>query len=378
MFSPDAADWDRIRGEFPALEKWTYLNTATFGQVPRRAVEAVARHFARRDELACSDFLTWFDEADLIRASLARLIRCEPADIAFVPNAATALGLLLGGIDWKPGDRIVSLEREFPNCLYHPALLRSRSVEFVETPWERFYEAVTPNTRLAVLSEVNYTTGFRPPLAQLARFLRERGVLLFLDGTQSLGALEFDARAAQPDMYAVHGYKWLLAPNGAGFIYVHPSLRKRLAPNVIGWRSHRDWRQVDNLHHGAPEFKTEAERYEGGMLTFAVLYALGASVEMILEIGPGAIERRVLALADCTRACLRRLGGRLLSDESPYYDSPIVAARFERKPASWLARELKARGILVSARHDYLRVSTHFYNNEEDIERLETALAGLL
>jgi len=378
MFSPDAVDWHRIRGEFPALDRWTYLNTATFGQVPRRAVEAVARHFARRDELACSDFLVWFDEADLIRASLARLVRCEPADVAFVPNAATALGLLLGGIDWKPGDRIVSLEREFPNCVYHPALLGNRSVEFVETPWERFYETVTPNTRLAVLSEVNYTTGFRPPLAQLSRFLRERGVLLFLDGTQSLGALEFDARAVQPDMYAVHGYKWLLAPNGAGFMYVHPSLRERLAPSVIGWRSHREWRQVDNLHHGAPEFKTEAEKYEGGMLTFAVLYALGASVEMILEISPGAIEQRVLALADCTRACLRHLGGRLLSDESPHYDSPIVAVRFEQKPASWLARELKARGILVSARHDYLRVSTHFYNNEEDIERLEAALADLL
>ncbi len=373
-----APDWKLIRAEFPALERWTYLNTATFGQVPRRAVEAVARHFARRDELACSDFLDWFDDADRIRGAVARLIHSEPADIAFIPNAATALGLLLGGLDWKPGDRIVSLENEFPNCIYHPALLGGRGIEFIEAPWQGFFDAVTPNTRLVALSEVNYTTGFRPPLAAIARFLRPRGVLLFVDGTQSLGALQFDAGAIQPDMYAVHGYKWLLAPNGAGFMYVRPSLRARLAPNVIGWRSHRDWRRVDSLHHGAPEFKSEAEKYEGGMLTFPVVYALGAAVEMILETGPAAIEQRALELAGATRACLRRLGGRLLSDEAPHFDSPIVAARFEGRPASALAQALRDRGILVSARHDYLRVSTHFYNNEEDIARLEAQLQSLL
>lgn len=371
-----APNWAQIRAEFPAVSQWTYLNTATFGQVPRRATEAVAGHFSRRDELACSDFLSWFDDADRVRNSIARLIHCRSADIAFVPNAATALGLLLGGIEWRPGDRIVSLRNEFPNCLYHPALLRERSVEFVETAWEGLYDAITPRTRLVVLSEVNYTTGFRAPLPELARFLRERDVLLFVDGTQSLGALQFNAAEVQPDMYAVHGYKWLLSPNGAGFMYVRPSVREWLQPNVIGWRSHRDWRRVDNLHHGAPEFKAEAEKYEGGMLAFPIVYALGAAVEMILEIGPGAIEQRVLALAEYTRSCLRRLGAQL--DEGSHFNSPIVAARFEGRSASRIAQALKAQRILVSARHDYLRVSAHFYNNEEDIDRFGAELKRLL
>lgn len=373
-----APDWSAIRAEFPALARWTYLNTATFGQVPRCAVEAIAQHFQRRDELACSDFLQWFEDADRIRALAARLIHAEPSDIAFIPNAATALGLLLGGICWRPADRIVTLEHEFPNLIYHPALLATRGLEFVETPWEKFWDAVTPNTRLVLLSEVNYITGFRAPLAEIAPELRRRGILLFVDGTQSAGALRFDAARIQPDIYAVHGYKWLLAPNGAAFMYVHPELRARLAPNVVGWRSHRDWRAVDNLHHGAPVFRAEAEKYEGGMITFAVLYALEASLRLILETGVERIERRVLELADRVRHVVREAGGRLLSDAAPHYDSPLVAARFPGRTASELARQLAARRVLVSARHDYLRISPHFYNDEADVERLREELRRLL
>jgi selenocysteine lyase/cysteine desulfurase len=373
-----AADWEAIRAEFPALTRWTFLNTATFGQLPRRAVEAMAGHLARRDELACEDFLDWFDDADRIRGVIARLIHCHAEDIAFIPNAATALALLLGGLDWQPGDRIVTLRDEFPNNLYHPALLKRYGVEPVETSWPHFYNAITARTRLVVVSEVNYTNGFRPPLGEISRFLRERNVLLYVDGTQSVGALEFDVSAVEPDLLAVHGYKWLLSPNGAGFMYVSPHLRERLEPHVVGWRSHRDWRRVDSLHHGAPEFKSEAEKYEGGMLTFPVIYAMSASVEMMLEIGPAVIERRVLELVDLTRATLRRLGARLPCDESPHFDSPIVAARLEGRDASHIASRLRARNILISARHGNLRVSTHFYNNEEDLERLEGELRRVM
>ncbi|MGC8794113.1 MAG: aminotransferase class V-fold PLP-dependent enzyme [Bryobacteraceae bacterium] len=288
---PAAPDWAAIRAEFPALSRWTYLNTATFGQVPRRAIQAIARHFERRDELACSDFLSWFDDADRIRGKVAHLINATRGDIAFVPNVATALGLLLSGIQWQPGDRIVTLELEFPDLIYHPALLAACGVEFVETSWARFPHALTRNTRLVAVSEVNYITGFRAPLAEIAPELRQRGILLFIDGTQSAGALRFDAAAIQPSIYAVHGYKWLLAPDGAGFMYVHPELRERLAPNVIGWRSHRDWRWVDNLHHGAPVFTGEAEKYEGGMIPFAVLYAMEAFLDLILELGDRAHRR---------------------------------------------------------------------------------------
>jgi len=370
-----APDWQQIRSEFPSLAEWTYLNTATFGQMPRRAAEAVANHFMRRDALACSDFMRWFEDADRIRERIAQFIRCQPADVAFIQNASAGLSLLLGGLTWKAGDQIVTLEDEFPNHYYYPSHLGGCGVEFVETPWERFYDAFTPRTRLVAISTVNYSTGFRPPLEEIAPELRRRGILLYLDGTQSLGALEFDVSRIQPDLLSVDAYKWLLTPNGASFMYVSPALRERLAPAVIGWRSDRNWRNHENLHHGAPQFAAEAEKYEGGMLPFGLLYALDAVIEMIQAIGPRRIEKRVMSLAAKTREVLRGAGATLLSDRGPHYDSPIVTARFEGRDAPAIARELQSRKVLVAARHGNLRVSPHFYNNEADLDRLREALS---
>jgi cysteine desulfurase/selenocysteine lyase len=364
-----ATDWAGVRSEFPALQNWTYLNTATFGQLPRCATDAVAKHFERRDELACSDFISWFDDVDHVRDLLATLIHCAAEDIAFIPNAASGLAILINGLTWRAGDRIVALEGEFPNNSYFPAVLANQGVEFVETSWEQFESAITPATRLVLMSTVNYTTGFRPPVADVGRFLRERGVLFYVDGTQSVGALQFDTASVQPDVFAVHGYKWLLSPNGAAFVYVRPELRKTLTPNVVGWRSDRAWRGVDQLNHGAPELSDTAEKYEGGMLNFSAIYAMGASVQMMLDIGPAVIEQRVMELAGMTRAMLRDAGASILHD-----GAPIIAAHFDGLDASCLAKDLRERRIHVSARHGNLRVSTHFYNNEDDIEKLRRAL----
>lgn len=374
MSESNQPDWQKIRAEFPALSHWTFLNTATFGQMPRAGTEAAARHFAQRDEFACADFMDWFDDADRIRGVCARLVHCEAADIAFIQNASTALSLLLGGIDWKAGDRVVTLENEFPNHYYHPLFLGNRGVEFVETTWDRFYDAITPSTRLVAISMLNYSTGFRAPLDEISRFLRERGVLFYLDGTQGLGALALDLSRIHVDMFAVHAYKWLLSPNGAGFMYVNPSVREWLQPGVIGWRSHAGWRNHDNLHHGTPQFKESAEKYEGGMLAFTVLYAMAAALEMFLTIGPATIERRVAEIVEKTRAVLRGAGAGLISDRCPHYDSPIVAAQFEGRDPSAIARGLQQRKVLVAARHGYLRVSPHFYNTESDLDRFAEVL----
>jgi len=188
-----------------------------------------------------------------------------------------------------------------------------------------------------------------------------------------MGALRFDASRIQPDMLAVHAYKWLISPNGAGFMYVRPDLRERLRPNVLGWRSHHDWRNVDNLHHGVPELSSSAEKYEGGSVTFPVLYAMEASIDLVLELGPDAIERRVLELAAKTRETMRAFGASV--EECA---SPIVAAKFENRDVSALAQALKEKRVLVAARRGHLRVSPHFYNNEQDLETLASTLRSLI
>lgn len=368
-----AADWRAVRAEFPALERWTHLNSATFGQLPRCAVDAAMRHFAQRDELACSDFLEWFEDVDRVRGTVARLIGCEANDVGFVANASAGLAIFLNGIDWRNGDRVVTLAGEFPNNLYGPAALARLGVEVVETTWDRLPEAIDPRTRAVVLSTVNYTTGFRPPVEEIAGTLRERGAHLYLDGTQSVGALRVDLAAMRPAMLCVDGYKWLLSPNGAGFIYVPKEVRQWLRPNATGWRSDRRWRNVGELHRGVPELPEEAERYEAGMLPFAMLFAMEASVKLMLEIGVEEIERRVLSLAEATRTVLRSVGG-----EVEDHGTQIVAARFPGRDVGAIGARLRQRRVLVAARHGYLRVSPHFYNDEGDLERLEAAIREVL
>lgn len=358
-------DWQKIRSEFPALENRAYLNTATFGQLPRRATAAVAQHWQHRDELACTDFLSWYDDADRLRASIGKLIGATAGDIAFTSSAAGALGMVLAALDLQPDENIVTLQDEFPNYLYLPQMR--------ETPWDRFYDSIDTKTRLVAISEVNYATGFRPPLAEISRFTRERGIILFVDGTQSLGALAIDLRNLQVDIYAVHGYKWLISPTGAGFMAVLEPLRSRLKPVMVGWRSHKTWRNVDNLHHGVPEFADTAEKYEGGGLPFPLLYAMEQSVELMLETGPRAIEERVLQLAESTRDQLRNLGAEIAEN-----GSQIVAAKFPGLDPSHLARELRAKNVNVAARHGFLRISPHFYNNDDDLEQLCAAIKPLI
>ena len=376
-----ASDWNQVRRQFPVLEKWVYLNSATFGPVPQCAVEAANRHWRHRDEQACSDFLDWFSDADRVRGKAARLIGAQPADIAFVPSAGAALSWLMQGIGWRPGDQVLTLAHEFPNNLYYPLVWRERQVESIEAPLPQgrfdlddFLSLLTARTRLVLLSTVNYSTGLRPPLKEIGGALRERGVLFYVDATQSLGALRLDAKSAAISFLALHGYKWMLSPTGIGFACIPAEVRQWLSPSIYSWRSHQDWRNVDRLHHGAPELPEAAMRYEGGVLNFPGIYAMEAVLDLIASLGAEAIEQRVLQLAAKTRDVLRSRGGVLLAGQHPYYESPIVTAQFPGVDMSKLAVELKRRRIVVAARQGNLRVSPHFFNNEEDLGELDEAL----
>ena len=373
--------WDQVRRQFPVLDKWVYLDSASFGPLPQCAVEAANRHFQHRNDQACIDFLDWFTDADRVRAKVARLIGAQPADIAFAPSAGAALSWLMQGIAWEPGDQLLTLPHEFPNNLYYPLVWGRRGVELIQAPLhagrfslEDLLACVTPRTRLVVMSMVNYSTGLRPPLEEIGAALRERGVLFYTDATHSLGALRLDVRAAGIGFLALHAYKWMLSPAGIGFVYVSPEVREWLAPSIYSWRSHQDWRNVDQLHDGEPHLPEAAIRYEGGLLNFSGIYAMEAVLDLMETLGAEAIEKRVLELAARTREIVRAHGGVLLSGTHPYFESPIVAAQFPGSDMSKLAVELRRRRIVVAARKGNLRVSPHFFNNEEDLQQLDRAL----
>ena len=376
-------DWAAQRKLFPALNIWAHLNTAAFGPIPSTGVRAISEHFRARDESAALDFLTWFDRLDRIRGKIARLIGAEACDIAFCPSAGAGLAWLLRGIDWRAGDEVIGFEHEFPNNQYAPSVLESEGVRFRSLPTppktleiDQILDAVGPRTRLVLVSSVNYSNGLRAPLASLGPELRRKGVLLCVDATQTVGALSLDLSSTSVDFLVVHGYKWLMSPAGAGFVYVPASTRAWLAPSIVSWRSHRDWRSYESLHHGRPELPDDASKYEGGVQSFAPLFALEASLDVILACGIESIERRVLGLSRQCREILAVHGGILTSPADGSGGSQIVTAAFPDRDSAVLRRRLEADKVAVSVRQGNLRVSPHFFNNAEDLSRLDAALAG--
>jgi selenocysteine lyase/cysteine desulfurase len=324
-------------------------------------------HLQRRDHFATSDAPKWFDDLDRLRAKLAKLIHAEASDIAMIPSTAHGLAIPLNGIDWQPGDRIVTLDPEFPNNTYAPSMLSTKGVEFIESPLADLEKNVNARTRLVIVSALNYVTGLRAPLADIRRLCPN--ALLFVDGTQGCGALEFNLPELDIDIFAVHGYKWMLSPTGAGFLYVKPSVRKWLQPNIIGWRSHHNWRDWANLHHGTPVLSDTAERYEGYFPAMPLYYAMEQSVDLFLRLGPAQIEARILDLAAQLRTRIEALGGTVANE-----NTPILATKFPGIDSSTLAAKLNERNIILTARHGLLRVSLHLYNNEADIDHFAEAV----
>lgn len=374
-------DWGAVRALFPACRRWTHLNSAAFGPVSSTSVAAMNRQLADAADTASSNFMDWFDRLDTIRAKIGRLVGADATDIGFCPNAGTALSWFLNGIRWNSGDEVIAIDHEFPNNLYAPLLLDRVNVGFRRLPApngpispDLILDALGPRTRLVLLSSVNYSNGFRAPLESLGPELRRRGVLLCVDATQSVGVLRHDLHSTPVDFLFAHGYKWMLCPPGAGFFYAPKATRDWLAPTVVSWRSHKDWRNHEQLHHGRPELPDDASVYEGGVQSFALLFALEASVDLMLECGSDAIERRALGLARECREILRSRGMCLLSTDDAGSESAIVTASVPDGDAIALRRALEEKRIAVSARQGNLRVSLHFFNNLDDLRRLAGAL----
>ncbi len=373
-----AINWQSVRAEFPALANCAWLNTATFGQVPLRAQTAVRRHFERANLFGGRDFLQWYDALDELRGEVASLFHAGAADVAFIPNTAFALSLLMNGIDWREGDEVVVFDQEFPNQIYAAELLDARGVRLVRARLGEWKAALSERTRLVAVSQTNYSTGRDAPVAEMTAETRNRGALIYVDGTQSAGARRFDFAACEPDLYAVNAYKWMNSPPGAGYMLVPARTREWLRPGTVGWRSDRNWRNVNHLHDGRPEFAEAAERYEGGMLAFVNLFAMRESIRLLKEIGPDAVEQRALWLADLVRHELKAVGASPLEEEKPGSYGHIVAARLPGVDPGDVVRAMEAANVIVSARSGFLRVSPHYYNDESDVERFAVVLRKAL
>lgn len=373
-------NWERTRAFFPVTRDLAYFNHAGVAPISTRAAEALARYVHAATRRGAFDYDRDFDaEIERVRGRAARLLEVDAEEIAFVKNTTEGIGLVAAGLDWRRGDRVVTCDLEYPSNVYPWWSLREQGVETLmlpardgRLPLDALEEALRqPQTRLLALSAVQFGNGLRLDLASVGELCRRHGVLFCLDAIQGLGCLPLAPRDVGVDFLAADGHKWLLSIEGCGIFYCARPLLDRVRPRVVGWRSVADNRDFDRYHL---ELQPGAGRFEEGTPNTPGVFALGAAIDLLLELGIPAIAERVLGLTDRLVEGLRERGARVHSPRGPGEASGIVAFTRPDEPPERTVARLRAQRIFVIKRRGYVRASPHFYNSEAEIDALLEAL----
>jgi cysteine desulfurase / selenocysteine lyase len=367
MNQPDLRSY---RGEFPVTENLIYLNHAAVAPLARPAAEAMARLARDTLEYGMLHYDEWLETYAGLRQSAARLIHAEPEEIALLKNTSEGIATIAMGLDWRPGDRVIAFEEEFPANQYPWRRLEARGVKIewlgATDPLDRIDEAAR-GARLLALSFVQYLTGFRADLKAIGEICRRQGAIFVVDAIQGLGAFPLDARAARIDALAADGHKWLLGPEGCAILYISRELQERVEPVEFGWTNaaaYEDYASRDMTP------RTDAGRYECGTLNTIGCHGLRASIDFLLSIGIERIAPVVRSLADRIAEGVRARGYETLGIRTPENGAGIVSFRKQGIDSSAIVAGLSRNRILTSARAGWVRASPHFYIAPEEIEQM--------
>jgi kynureninase len=369
------------REEFPITATSNYLNNCSLTPMPRSARRALDEYAALWTVHGGRAWYShWMDELEALRADLAAVLAADTDEIALQPGVSAALVAVASAIDYRERDTVVVADIDFPTD-GHVFLARAHQgvrVRFVHSPdgisvpIEAFAEAIDERTALVCTGHVFYASGAVQDVAALARLAHAKGALLLVDAYQSIGALPFDAHAANVDFLAGGTLKWLMGGPGLGFLYVRRDLSSRLQPTALGWWSQRDPFAFDVRHL---DLAPNARRFEYGTPSVPTAYAARAGLALLREIG---VER--------VRASHRHLSQRLVEralERGLRLRCPVEADRRTSivtvaHPDPWRAVDaLRDRGIIVDARPGVVRFSPHFFNTEAEIDDAVEAMAAL-
>jgi selenocysteine lyase/cysteine desulfurase len=332
-----------------------YVNTASIGLPPRRVIEALeeAIDVWRTGRAEAADYDTIVDRA---RRRFADLVSVAPDRVAIGNQVSTFSGLVAAAL--PDGARVLAAEEEFTSVLFPFLAHADRGVRVQTVPLDRLRAAIRPGVSLVAVSAVQSADGRLVPggLEGLASAAAEHGCLTYVDATQAVGWLPFDADRF--DFVSCAAYKWLLAPRGTAFGVVRPERLEMLRPLHAGWYAGADpWTSI----YGPPLRLAKDTRRLDISPAWLAWAGTAPALELLGEVGIAAIHRHDLGLANALR---ERLG-------LPPGDSAIVTV-----PAEGGLERLRSAGIRASIRAGAVRLSFHLHNTESDVDAVARALRG--
>jgi cysteine desulfurase / selenocysteine lyase len=385
------------RAMFPSLTARAYLAHAAISPpsvTVERAIFTGLTAYASKGALA---FGSAVEQRNRLRANLAKLLGAELDGVALIPNTSAGVTCIALGLPWRRGDRVLLFEGEFPanTTPWQRAAelfgleLRWHSADLFRTDPTRAFEALdrelAAGVRLVALSQVQFQTGHRMPLAEVAARTHRHGAELFVDAIQGLGAVPLDVVREGVDYLASGSHKWLMGTEGCGVLYARPSLASALRPHVAGWLSHeapfRFLAEGAGLLTYDRPLRARADVFEGGTPNALGCFALEASTSLLLELGVGAIHTHVNAYLDALEAGLVARGFESLRSASPEARSCILGvippkARGPKAPV--FQRMLGERGVTTSVPDGVLRFAPHWPNDAREVPEVLRAVDDVL
>lgn len=363
--------------EFPVAKSKIFLAHAGVCPLPRRLAQAMND---------CANEATLGDQEEFVmhriddaRRAGARLLNCEPDEVALVGPTSLALSFVAAGLNFRKGDNLLIYHDDYPSNVYPWMALAGQGVKVRLLNIRHLgvirkvdvMGQVDEDTKLVALASNHFISGHRLEHEAIGAFLRERGILFCLDAIQTLGA--FPTTVENVDFLAADAHKWLLGPCGAGVFYVKKDLQEKLNPPVYGWHNVRN---PNFVAQDKIEFRAGAAKFEAGTHNLIGLVGLLAAMELALEVGVDNIGRELLRKRAWLVPAIQAKGYTVLNPE-PKADnaSGITAFYLPGQGLTGLHAKLTSAGVITSLRTDrkgqkYIRLSPHFYNTDAELQRV--------
>jgi len=375
------------RDDFPALDRFTYLNTASTGLVPVSAVRP-AHDFEAELAQAGTTGMDEDTEVGILegaRNAAADLLGAAQETIAICTSFTDALCQVAWWLRPGRGQNVVSTDVDFPSVTYpwhrisEDTGCEVRLVSVLEDPQgfdiDKVAERVDSATAAICISHIQYLTGHRLDLIDLATLAHDHDALLIVDATQSAGQVPIDVTATGVDVLITGSYKWLCSTFGAAACYLSPPVLERFRPPFVGWRSTEHPYSLDARWQ---PLAATARRMEYSTMSYAAAIAFGHAIRYISAMSLNEVAAHNAELASQVADGLTHRGATLLTPADPRRRAGTVTARFPGQDGESIAAELTARGVIVSPRVGSTRFSMHFYNNSDDVDHALAVLDEVL
>jgi len=368
----------KYRPRFNVFNNVTYVNSCSQGAIADEVRESL-NTYLQTMELQGSAWGDWVGQQEKVRALLARIFNVNGDEIAVTTSASAGVNSLASALDFTgKRNKVVTTENEFPTMgqIWHAQ--ESRGARVVHTPSrsdntvdvEALINAIDEETLIVAVTHVCFRNGARTEIEPIIEAAHKAGALVLLDAYQSVGAIPVDLSKLKVDFLVGGVLKYMLGTPGVGFLFARSTTTSNLIPTSTGWFAAQDIFAMD-IHSYDPA--KNARRFESGTPAITPLYPAAAGLELLLEVGIENIYPYVSDIHNKIREGIEELGGVVVTPKDANNHGAMLAIASNDEYAHVAA--LEGEKVITSNRDGNIRISPHFYNNDEDVNRIITAFA---